>query len=311
MTNLTGPMADISDINDSPGVQNSRLMVSYPENMTDVTNMSIHVMGVLQSTLELEKLIELFDDELSAVVPHDHLSYENSEEGIKYDIGKVARHSSTYGLVLFGKKMGELSISRNNKFLEVETHKIESLISALIYPLRNALLYKQAVEKAYMDPLTGLNNRAAFDKSIEQEIDLAKRHHHTISLMLLDIDKFKTINDNYGHLVGDAVLKSFSDCMIRCMRSSDIIFRYGGEEFVILLRNTEIAGAKLLAERMRKCVEEMRFEYENISLKTSVSIGLAELKEGDDRLKLLERADNLLYQAKENGRNQVMADSDS
>ena len=310
MKNLTEPMADITDISDSPGVQNSRLMVSYPENMTDVTNMSIHVMGVLQSTLELEKLIELFDDELSAIVPHEHLSYENQEEAIKFEIGKAARHSSTYGLVLFGKKMGELTISRNNKFVEVEIHKIESLISALIYPLRNALLYKQAVEKAYIDPLTGLNNRAAFDKSIEQEIDLAKRHGHTVSLMMLDIDKFKQINDNYGHLVGDAVLKTFADCIMSCMRSSDIAFRYGGEEFVILLRNTQTSGAKLLAERMRKSVEDMKFEYDNISLNASVSIGLAEFREGDTRLKLVERADGLLYKAKENGRNQVVTDSD-
>lgn len=310
MTKLKEAMANITDISDSPGVQNSRLMVSYPENMTDVTNMSIHVMGVLQSTLELEKLIELFDDELSAVVPHEHLSYENQEEGIKLDIGKTGRHRSTYGLVLFGKKMGELSISRNNKFVEVEIHKIESLISALIYPLRNALLYKQAVEKAYIDPLTGLNNRAAFDKSIEQEVDLAKRHGHVISLMMLDIDKFKQINDNYGHLVGDAVLKSFSDCIMNCMRSSDIIFRYGGEEFVILLRNTQISGAKLLAERMRKSIEEMTFEYDNINLNTSVSIGVSELRENDTKLKLIERADELLYKAKENGRNQVATDSD-
>jgi diguanylate cyclase (GGDEF)-like protein len=310
MTISTEPMADITDISDSPGVQNSRLMVSYPENMTDVTNMSIHVMGVLQSTLELEKLIELFDDELSAIVPHEHISYENADEGIKYDIGKVARHRSTYGLVLFGKKMGELTISRNSKFVEVETNKIESLISALIYPLRNALLYKQAVEKAYIDPLTGLNNRAAFDKSIEQEIDLATRHSHTLSLMMLDLDKFKDINDNYGHIVGDAVLKSFADCIMECMRSSDIVFRYGGEEFSILLRNTNVTGAKLLAERVRKNVEEMKFNYNNIKLNISVSIGLAELQEGDDRLRLVERADALLYKAKESGRNRVEAESD-
>jgi diguanylate cyclase (GGDEF)-like protein len=308
MTNLIEPMADITDIGDSPGVQNSRQMVSYPENMTDVTNMSIHVMGVLQSTLELEKLIELFDDELSAIVPHEQLIYENQEEGIKIDIGNAGRHLSTYGLVLFGKKMGELTISRNNKFVEVEIHKIESLISALIYPLRNALLYKQAVEKAYMDPLTGLNNRAAFDQSIEQEVDLAKRHGHIISLMMLDIDKFKQINDNYGHLVGDAVLKTFSDCIMSCMRSSDIIFRYGGEEFAILLRNTQISGAKLLAERMRKSIEDMKFEYDNISLNASVSIGVSELREDDTRLNLIERADELLYKAKENGRNQVVTD---
>jgi diguanylate cyclase (GGDEF)-like protein len=310
MTISTEPMADITDISDSPGVQSSRLMISYPENMTDVTNMSIHVMGVLQSTLELEKLIELFDDEMAAIVPHEHLSYENKEESIKCDIGKSARHSSTYSLILFGKNMGELTISRNSKFLDVEIDKIESLISALIYPLRNALLYKQAVEKAYNDPLTGLNNRAAFDKSIEQEIDLAIRHDHTLSLMMLDLDRFKQINDNYGHIVGDAVLKSFADCIMECMRRSDIVFRYGGEEFVILLRNTQVAGAQLLAERMRKNVENMKFEYNNVKLNISVSIGLAELKEGDDRLKLVERADALLYKAKESGRNKVVVEDE-
>lgn len=309
MTISTEPMADITDISESPGVQNSRLMISYPENMTDVTNMSIHVMGVLQSTLELEKLIELFDDEMSAVVPHDYLSYENQEENIKFEIGKQALHRSSYSLVLFGKNMGELSISKSSKFIELEINKIENLISALIYPLRNALLYKQAVEKAYNDPLTGLNNRAAFDKTIEQEIDLAHRHGHTLSLMMLDLDHFKQINDNYGHIVGDAVLKSFADCILECMRSSDIAFRYGGEEFVILLRNTQIAGAKLLAERMRKTVEDMKFEYNNIKLNVSVSIGLTELEEGDDRLILVERADALLYKAKESGRNCVVIDS--
>lgn len=308
MTTSTDHMAEITDINESPGIQSSRLMISYPENMTDVTKMSIHVMGVLQSTLELEKLIELFDDELAAVVPHDNLSYENQDESVKFDIGKTGRHSSSYRLVLFGKSLGELTISRNTKLLDVEIEKMESLISALIYPLRNALLYKQAIEKAYIDPLTGLNNRAAFDKSIEQEIDLATRHNHTLSLMMLDLDRFKQINDNYGHIVGDAVLKSFADCILECMRRSDIIFRYGGEEFSILLRNTHIAGAKLLAERMRKSVERMDFSYNNIKLNISVSIGLAELRPDDDCTKLTERADSLLYKAKENGRNCVVAE---
>lgn len=305
MKNSTGSMADITDISDSPGVQNSRLMISYPENMT---NMSIHVMGVLQSTLELEKLIELFDNEMAAVVPHEQLSYINQDESIKIDSGKMGLHSSTYSLVLFEKNMGEITLSRNTKFVDVEIHKIESLISALIYPLRNALLYKQAVEKAYNDPLTGLNNRAAFDKSIEQEIDLASRHDHSLSLMMLDLDRFKQINDNYGHIVGDAVLKSFADCIMECMRSSDIVFRYGGEEFVILLRNTQIKGAKLLAERMRENVENIKFDHNNIKLSISVSIGLAEFKDGDDRLTLVDRADTLLYKAKDSGRNKVVVE---
>ena len=310
MTATTDHMAEITNINDSPGAKNSRLMISYPENMTDVTDMSIHVMGVLQSTLELEKLIELFDDEMAAVVPHDHLSYINNDENIKFDIGKPARHSSTYRLVLFGKSLGELTLSRNTKLVDVEIQKMESLISALIYPLRNALLYKQAVEKAYIDPLTGLNNRAAFDKTIEQEFELARRHNHTLSLMMLDIDHFKQINDNYGHIVGDAVLKSFSDCILECMRRSDTIFRYGGEEFSILLRNTHLSGAVLLAERMRKKIEEMEFNYNNINLTISVSIGVVEIQQGDDCTKLIERADALLYKAKEGGRNRVVYEED-
>jgi diguanylate cyclase (GGDEF)-like protein len=305
MTTSIEHMADITDISESPGIQNSHLMISYPENMTDVTNMSIHVMGVLQSTLELEKLIELFDEELAAIVPHDHFCYVNINENIKYDIGKTALHSSNYRLVLFGKSLGQLTISRNAKFVDVEIQKIESLISALIYPLRNALLYKQAVEKAYIDPLTGVNNRAAFDKSIEQEMEFAKRHHHDLTLMMLDLDKFKDINDNYGHTVGDAVLRSFADSILKCLRGSDILFRYGGEEFSVLLRNTNIEGATLLAERMRKSVEEMEFDYNAIKINTTVSIGLTQMQEGDEILKLIERADSLLYVAKDNGRNRV------
>lgn len=310
MTALTDHMAEITNISESPGVKNSRLMISYPENMTDVTNMSIHVMGVLQSTLELEKLIELFDDEMAAVVPHDHLSYTNPDENVKFEIGKPARHSSTYRLVLFGKSLGELTLSRNTKLVDVEIQKMESLISALIYPLRNALLYKQAVEKAYIDPLTGLNNRAAFDKSMEQEFELARRHNHTLSLMMLDLDRFKQINDSYGHIVGDAVLKSFADCILECLRRSDTIFRYGGEEFSILLRNTQLAGAVLLAERMRKSVEEMEFNYNEIKLSISVSIGVAEIEQGDTCSKLIERADSLLYKAKNSGRNCVVSKID-
>tara|TARA_R110000782_G_scaffold235939_3_gene321997 strand:- start:3771 stop:4673 length:903 start_codon:yes stop_codon:yes gene_type:complete len=298
-------MADITDIKESPGIQNSHLMISYPENMTDVTNMSIHVMGVLQSTLELERLVELFDEELAAIVPHDHFSYENVNENIKYDIGNVALHSSNYRLVLFGKSLGQVTISRNTKFVEVEIQKIESLISALIYPLRNALLYKQAVEKAYIDPLTGVNNRAAFDKSIEQEMEFSARHKHNLTLMMLDLDKFKDINDNYGHTVGDAILRSFADSIMKCLRRSDILFRYGGEEFSVLLRNTGTEGASLLAERMRKNVEEMEFEYNKIKIKTTVSIGLTQMQEGESIIDFIERADELLYSAKNNGRNRV------
>ncbi len=275
--------------------------------MTDITDPSIQTMSALQCALELAELIKLFGNEMAAIVPHEYFCYVNEYEHIKYDIGTSARHSLHYKLVLFGKSLGELTFARSTPFVEIEIQKMKALFSVLIYPLRNALLYKQAVEKAYIDTLTGINNRAAFDKAIEQEIDFAIRHHYTLTLMMLDLDKFKDVNDNYGHITGDAVLIKFTDCITQCLRRSDSLFRYGGEEFSVLLRNTRIEGAKLLAERMRKSVEEMVFAHEDAEINITVSIGLAELQATDDTKKLIARADALLYQAKKNGRNKVMS----
>lgn len=296
-------IATVTDLKDTSDKENSRHMISYPEQMTDISDMSVHIMGVLQSTLEVEKLIELFDDELANIVPHTHLAYSNPAEAIDINLGTPASHSVNYRLVLFGHDLGELVLSRGNKLRDEEIVKMENLISALIYPLRNALLYKQAIEKAYIDPLTGVSNRAAFDKALEQECDLAQRHDNALTLMMLDIDHFKQINDNYGHVVGDIALKSFADCIGECVRRSDAMFRYGGEEFAIILRNTELDGAALLAERMRKKIEEMDFHYEAVKLSITVSIGVAAFIKGEESQSLIERADKLLYEAKKSGRN--------
>ncbi|MEQ8290004.1 MAG: GGDEF domain-containing protein [Gammaproteobacteria bacterium] len=301
-------VATIADLKDKADNENSRQMISYPEHMTDVSEISVHIMGVLQSTLELEKLIELFDDEMSSIVPHAHLAYSNHAEDIAINIGNPAKHVVNYRLALFGHDLGELTVSRDSKLLDNEIEKMENLISALIYPLRNALLYKQAIEKAYIDPLTGVSNRAAFDKALEQECDLAQRHDNALTLMMLDIDRFKEINDNYGHVVGDVALKSFADCISECVRRSDAMFRYGGEEFAIILRNTELDGAALLAERMRKKIEDMQLQYESVQLSFTVSIGVAPFIKGENSQHLVERADKLLYQAKQAGRNCIRAE---
>ena len=302
-------MATVTNINELSKSQPNTQLIAYPGHMTDVSDMSVRIMGVLQSTLELEKLIELFDDELVAVLPHDNIVYTNTDEQIEFTIGKRAKYELNYRLVLFGQELGDLKITRKSKFRDNELEKLKNLISALIYPLRNALLYKQAVEKAYVDPLTGVNNRAAFDRRIEQEFELSRRHDNNLCLMMLDIDRFKQINDNCGHLVGDAVLKRFAACIQDCMRRSDIFFRYGGEEFCILLRNTQMRGAKLLAERMRQRIETESLQFEDISLSITVSIGVAQQALSDSHYnRLLKRADHFLYEAKTGGRNRVVAE---
>ena len=299
-------MAEINDINDAPGTQNTRQSYHFGGATPEVSDKSLQLANVLQSTLELNKLLELFDDELSALVLHDGLTYVNKEEDHSVTFGKEERHRVSYTLVLLDNDIGELSLYRRTKFTEDETHQLENTIAALVYPLRNAILYKQAVEKAYRDPLTGVNNRAALDNALEQEINLALRHDTPLSIIILDVDNFKRVNDTYGHIAGDAVLKRIADSMVECARGSDIIYRYGGEEFVILLRNTEESGGVLLAERIRKAIESIMFKYDNFDIRVTASEGMATLIAEDDLNSLLARCDKALYEAKQKGRNCVV-----
>jgi diguanylate cyclase (GGDEF)-like protein len=194
-------------------------------------------------------------------------------------------------------------------FLPKETHLLETLLCALVYPLRNAILYKRALETAFKDPVTGISNRAAMDTVIRREVELSRRHGNQLSLIMLDIDKFKAVNDTHGHLAGDALLKGLAMCLQECIRSSDIVFRYGGEEFAIVLSNTDLPGAQLLAERIRRAVELREFRLERLAIKITVSVGVAQLGPKDDMPILIERADRALYAAKAQGRNRVVIES--
>ncbi len=299
-------MAEIKDINKSPGVQNTHQAYYHSGNLADANTKSLQLTGILQSTLELNKILELFDDEIISIVPHEGLAYGNKDEDYAIKFGEEARHRCSYQLVLLNKDIGELIFYRNTKFGDKEIKQLETMIAALIYPLRNALLYKRAVEKAHRDPVTGVNNRTAMDAALGQEINLAKRHRTALSIIILDIDKFKPINDTYGHITGDVILKKVAECMAESVRDSDIIYRYGGEEFVVLLRNTKKPGAKLLAERIRHAIEVMVYQYDDFKISVTVSAGLASLKKGDSMKSLLTRCDSALYQAKERGRNCVV-----
>ncbi len=306
MRNTILNMAEIKDINDAPGAQHTHQSYHFGGDTPDVSDKSLQLATILQSTLELNKLLELFDDELSTLVKHDGLKYVNKVEVHTVTFGEEARHSCSYRLVLLDNDIGELTLYRHTRFEQDETLLLENTIAALVYPLRNAILYKQAVEKAYRDPLTGVNNRAALDNALEQEINLAQRHETPLSIIILDVDMFKRVNDTYGHIAGDAVLKRIAESMTECARGSDVIYRYGGEEFVILLRNTDEPGATLLAERIRKAIESILLKYDNFDIRFTASAGLATLSKTDNFESLLERCDKALYAAKEQGRNRVV-----
>ncbi|OGW14626.1 MAG: hypothetical protein A3K09_04390, partial [Nitrospinae bacterium RIFCSPLOWO2_12_FULL_47_7] len=165
---------------------------------------------------------------------------------------------------------------------------------------------EQSQAKALVDPLTNVLNRSAYDLSVGQLIrEFARYKEHGAALMVVDIDNFKRFNDNYGHKAGDAVLASVASCIRETIRSSDAVFRYGGEEFVVLMIKTPPVNAEKLAEKIRERVEKDYFIDKDVKLKVTVSIGLTCLKDGDTEQTLFERADKAMYNSKNKGRNRV------
>ena len=294
-------------IQDSSDYKTGNLALSTPlfsetENSDEVAN-ALRLSGALQTSLDLNKMIEIFALETNKLLPFDQITFRAEEHNIECSMGQPARHRCTYRLVVARETLGELVLSRKKKFLPQETRLIESLLCGLVYPIRNALLYKQAIEAAHKDTLTGIGNRAAMNDTLERELDLAKRHATPLTLLTLDIDHFKRVNDTYGHAIGDCVIKAVAEAAILTIRRSDMIFRFGGEEFVIVLSNTSIGGASLLAERLRKQIADTTIICDGKSLGATASIGIASLQENDTPERLFCRADEALYEAKAAGRN--------
>lgn len=167
---------------------------------------------------------------------------------------------------------------------------------------RNYQLAHSLAEMACTDPLTGLFNRRRFMETAQYRLEEARRYGHPFSVMLMDLDHFKQINDQYGHGSGDAVLRAFADLIQRTARINDCVARWGGEEFIVILPNTDQAMAAKLAERLRVLTTEITVLPNR---RVTVSTGVSEYRAADDLDTLIQRADEALYCAKQQGRNQV------
>ena len=159
-----------------------------------------------------------------------------------------------------------------------------------------------------VDGLTQVFNRRYFEETLERELSRCNRYGRALSLVLLDIDFFKTINDTHGHLAGDHVLKHVASSLKTRVRREDIVARYGGEEFGLLLPEVDLKGGVLLAEKARKLIEKTKFEFDKTAIPVTVSAGVAALTADlADATDLIRLADSRLYEAKESGRNKVCA----
>jgi len=183
---------------------------------------------------------------------------------------------------------------------ELEEHRKKSIILAK--------KLEQSEAQALVDPLTNVLNRAAYNMKMGQMVHEFKRYKEEWALLILDIDHFKKFNDTYGHHLGDKVLKSVAGAVRNSIRVSDQIFRYGGEEFIVLLSRVNAKIASQLAEKICREIERDYFVHGKKELKVTISIGGSIITQDDTELSLFKRADKALYRAKNNGRNQVVMD---
>lgn len=159
--------------------------------------------------------------------------------------------------------------------------------------------------QATLDSLTGLPNRRGFDLLAAQALQEAQREPKPLTALLLDLDHFKRLNDSHGHLAGDLVLAGFARDLESCLRQSDIVCRWGGEEFIVLLKDTDASTGLKIAEKIRQMIEHKHYRYEGKSLQVTLSIGLTTLQADDTLHNLLSRADQAMYRAKQHGRNRT------
>ena len=244
--------------------------------------------------------LQLFDDGVSR--RHATLTLLEAEARL-IDLG------SANGTFVDGRRIAEAVLRDGGRF-QLGAH---TTIKFVWSDDAEAGYQRKLAQGALHEPLTGLYNRRHFLERLTAELAAAQRHGRALSLLLIDLDHFRRVNDRYGHLAGDEALRAVAFVLQGAVRKEDVVARFGGEEFVVLARETALTGAKTLAERIRRAVERapIRFGEEllaiTVSVGVTVSVGLTRFEPGRTEQQLLAAADRALLRAKQNGRNTVVA----
>lgn len=249
---------------------------------------------------KLDNIAKQVDDTLKDAI-YQIENYDKNIEKSSKNIEKTSKELLSDLIIPQIKEiLGELSkIKEQNEKLRYKMSKYHEEIQQLREELR------VAKTEAEIDFLTAIPNRRRFMRALDDLLKDFKEKGYIFSLIILDIDDFKKINDTYGHLAGDEVLKDIASVLKFYLRANTIVGRIGGEEFAILLPGVDIEKAKSIAERIRKIIENRKVHVENIIINPKASFGITQVKEGDTLETIINRADVALYRAKSKGKNKV------
>lgn len=292
----------------------------------------------LAGALSIADLIEAYSVWLMPVVTHELIGFYNRSNGKKV-LGCSAHGPNRRRAIAFAEKMiegeegwGEGEVAQDGQLgyqwifesLEdtsillvlknasdigpVELQVVHESLTIFGESLQRGIQYEDLIEQASTDALTGLSNRRTFEERIASMMNFHKRYGSPLTMLSLDLDNFKQINDNLGHQVGDEVLKSVAEVLMSEVRTTDLLVRMGGDEFMLVLDNTDRQQARILAERLVSKIEGLNV-WATSRIKLGASIGLAELNQDESLRHWVERTDDLLYHAKINRRSKVAVDS--
>jgi diguanylate cyclase (GGDEF)-like protein len=224
---------------------------------------------------------------------------------------RTLRAIASVPLILEGRVVGVMNVlyARPHDFDDEEMHLLKALADTAALAVHHAAMHERITRLAVTDELTGLANRRRFMELLRQEVQRARRYGRPLTLLMIDLDRLKQINDEYGHAAGDAMLRGVAECMRNNLRATDRPARLGGDEFAALLPETARAEGLVIAERIRANVEKFRTQVNSTVIHSTVSIGVASRAAGEvgDLPSFIHLADDALYQAKTGGRNAVTA----
>ena len=279
----------------SPVHSESMLVETSNQNLFDNQQVLLF-MKQLQTTLDINEVLTMLANVARRYIDFSALSFKNQQlsKTIRGDKKGIKEH--TFELEINDTAIGTLSYEINSPINLTSYRMLEKLHQCLLYPLKNTMTYYTAMQLAMQDALTNLGNRRCFDEQLKRAMNNATRHHTSVGMVLCDLNKFKSINDCFGHKTGDMVLKEFADILRHCIRDSDSLFRFGGDEFAIIIENATGNALNLIEKRiyMALAKNELLSKYQ-----LGCSLGSTYMKKSDNEESFFERADRILYYCKD------------